>query len=136
MTDEEKLIEKLRRIEALFARPTTEGERMAAANAMERIRARLRELEKIDPAMEFRISVSDPWSHRLMKALLTRYGITAYRYSGQRRATIMVKASRRFMEETLMPEFQQLHAVLISYFEEVTQRVIAQALGAEEAKEK
>jgi len=129
MTDEEKLIEKLKRIEALFARPATEGERIAAANARERIKARLKELERTDPAIEFRFSLPDPWSHRLLIALLRRYGIEAYRYSGQRRSTIMIRASRRFIDETLIPEYEQFRETMVSYFEEVTQRVVSQALS-------
>jgi hypothetical protein len=138
MTDEEKLIEKLRRIEALFARPATEGERIAAANARERIKARLQALEKTDPAIEFRFSLPDPWSHRLLIALLRRYGIEAYRYSGQRRSTIMIRASRRFIDETLIQEYEQFRETMVSYFEEVTQRVVSQALSADnsELKEK
>jgi hypothetical protein len=134
MTDEEKLIEKLRRIEALFARPGTEGERLAAANARERIKARLKELEKTDPAIEFRFSLPDPWSHRLLMALLLRYGIEAYRYSGQRRSTIMIRASRRFIDETLIPEYEQLRETMVAYFEDVTQRVVSQALGVDSAE--
>jgi len=138
MTDEEKLIQKLQRIEALFARPGTEGERLAAANARERIKARLKELEKTDPAIEFRFSLPDPWSHRVLIALLRRYGIDAYRYSGQRRSTIMIRASRRFIDETLIPEYEQFRETMVSYFEEVTQRVVSQALGVDssELKEK
>jgi len=131
LTDEEKLIEKLKRIEALFARPSTEGERSAAANALERIKARLRELEKTDPAIEFRFSLPDPWSHRLLMALLSRYGIKAYRYSGQRRSTVMIRASHRFIKETLIPEYEQFRETMVSYFEEVTQRVVSQALSAD-----
>jgi len=138
MTDEEKLIEKLKRIEALFARPATEGERMAAANARERIKARLKELEKTDPSIEFRFSLPDPWSHRLLMALLRRYGIEPYRYSGHRRSTIMIRASGRFIDETLIPEYEQFRETMVSYFEEVTQRVVSQALSIDnsELKEK
>lgn len=132
MLDEKRLIEKLRRIEALFARPSTEGERAAAASAMERIRARLRELEKVDSPIEYRFTLPDRWSHRLLVALLRRYGARPYRYPGQRRTTIMAKVSRRFVDETLWPEFEQFHATLVSYIEEVTQRVISQALDTED----
>ena len=131
MTDEEKLIQKLKHIEALFARPGTEGERLAAANALERIKARLKELEKTDPAIEFRFSLFDPWSHRLLMALLRRYEIEGYRYSGQRRSTIMIRASHQFIKETLIPEYEQLRETMVSYFEEVTQRVVSQALGVD-----
>ena len=46
-TLEKRLIEKLRKIEALFARTSTPGERAAAANAWERIRESLRQLEQL-----------------------------------------------------------------------------------------
>jgi hypothetical protein len=62
---------------------------------------------------------------------LHRYGIEAYRYSGQRRSTIMIRASRQFIEETLIPEYEQFRETMVSYFEEVTQRVISKALGVE-----
>jgi hypothetical protein len=104
---------------------------MVAANARERIKARLAELEKTDPAIEYRFSLPDPWSHRLLIALQRRYGIEAYRYSGQRRSTIMIRVSHRFIEETLIPEYEQLRETMVSYFEEVTQRVILKALGVD-----
>ena len=44
--EESRLIEKLRKIETLFARTTNPGERQAAESALERIRRRLNELEK------------------------------------------------------------------------------------------
>lgn len=62
-------------------------------------------------------------------ALLHRYGIQAYPYSGQRHSTIMIRASRRFIDETLIPEYEQFRQTLVSYFEQVTQRVVSQALG-------
>lgn len=129
MSEEERLIEKLRRIEALFARPGTEGERVAAERARERIRTRLREAEKEDPAVEYRFSLSDPWSRRLLIALLRRYGIEPYRYHGQRRTTVMAKVSQKFVEETLWPEFEAFQATLSDYFDEFTSRVIMEVLN-------
>src|SRR4051812_42615164 len=138
MSEEERLVEKLRRIEALFARPGTEGERVAAERARERILGRLREAEQKDPAVEYRFSLSDPWSQRLLFALLRRYGITPYRYRGQRRTTIMARVSKTFVQETLWPEFEALHDTLLTYFNAFTTRVIAQALNADasEAEER
>jgi hypothetical protein len=49
MTDEPRLIEKLQRIEALFAGATTPGERVAAGLARDRILTRLREPQRFDP---------------------------------------------------------------------------------------
>lgn len=47
--DEASLLEKLRRIEALFAGATTQGEKIAASEARRRIQLRLELLEKEDP---------------------------------------------------------------------------------------
>ena len=44
-SDYDQLIAKLRKIEQLFARPGTDGERQAARHASDRIRARLEPLE-------------------------------------------------------------------------------------------
>ncbi|HKF58162.1 MAG TPA: hypothetical protein VKJ45_22150 [Blastocatellia bacterium] len=109
MSEEARRIEKLRRVEELFARPGTEGERVAAERARERILARLREAEKVEPAIEYHFSLNDQWSRRLFVALLRRYGIAPYRYSGQRRTTVMARVSKAFVNDTLWPEFQALN---------------------------
>ncbi len=59
MLEEERLIEKLRKIEVLFARAGSAGERVAAASAHDRIRRRLRELEAKEPAVEYRFTLLD-----------------------------------------------------------------------------
>ncbi len=135
MTEEEKLIEKLRLIEALFARPGTEGERIAAERARERILERLRQVEREDPPIEFRFSVHDHWSRQLLRALLRRYGIEPYRYYGQKRTTIMARVPERFVNETLWPEFQQLQKILNEYFDQQTKRIIEEALNADSGEE-
>ena len=94
----------LRRIEAVHARPGSEGERQAAARARARIEARLKELEAEDPPVEYRFSLADQWSRHLFVALLRRYGIRPYRYRGQRRTTVMARLNRRFVNDTLWPE--------------------------------
>ncbi|MDQ7086339.1 MAG: hypothetical protein Q9Q13_00105 [Acidobacteriota bacterium] len=126
--DETRLIEKLRRIEALFAGATTEGEKIAAGRARERILERLKHWEREDPPVEYRFSMSDIWSRKVFVALLRRYGLQPYRYSGQRHTTVMVRASRRFIDETLWPEFQELSRTLRSYLSEVTDRVVQQVI--------
>jgi hypothetical protein len=131
MQDEAGLIEKLRKIETLFARPGTDGERVAAANARDRIRERLRHLERIERPVEYRFSLRDPWSKALLTAFLRRYGLSPYRYRGQRRTTVMVKVTKTFVEETLWPEFQQADRVLQQYLQDVTQRVIASAISGD-----
>lgn len=126
--DERRLIEKLLRIEALHARPGTAGEKAAAASAAERMRARLQQFAQIDPPVEYRFSVNDEWSRRLLMALLRRYGVEPYRYARQRHTTVMARVSQRFVDETLWPEFIELDETLQSYLRDVTERVIAQAI--------
>lgn len=135
MTDERQLIEKLLRIEALFARAGTDGERAAAAGAAERIRRRLEELATLDPPVEYRFSVPDGWSRKLLLALLRRYGVKPYRYPNQRRTTVMARVSRRFVQETLWPEFEEFSRVLQSHLSEVTDRIIAEAVSPDSQDE-
>lgn len=133
MQDEAGLIEKLRKIEALFARPGTEGERAAAQNARERILERLQQIERVEPPVEYRFSLLDPWSHALFTALARRYGLTPYRLRGQRRTSVMMKVTRTFLDEILWPEFRQADATLRAHLNEVTQRVIAEAISRDTA---
>ncbi len=124
MTLEEELRQKLRRIEALFAGATTDGERVAAFAAMERIRKRLRETERVERPIEMKFTVADEWSRKLFVALCKRYGLRPYRYKRQRFTTIMVRAPQSFLVQTLWPEFQQIHKALEEYLAEATDRII------------
>ena len=56
--EEGRLIERLRKVEALFARTTYLGQRQAE-KAVERIRRRLGELEEVEQPVEFRFSLPD-----------------------------------------------------------------------------
>jgi hypothetical protein len=126
--DERQLIEKLRRVEALFEGAGTAGEREAAACALDRLRRRLEEAQARDPTIEYRFTLADMWSRRLLVALLRRYGIHPYRYSGQRYTTVMSRVPQRFVDETLWPEYKELNEVLRAYLEETTERVICQGV--------
>lgn len=126
--DEQRLIEKLRLIEALFEGAATKGEEVAAGLARERILERLRRLEKDEPLIEYRFSMVDMWSRKVFVALLRRYGINPYRYSGQRYTTVMARVTKRFVDETLWPEFMEISATLKNYISEVTDRVVSQVI--------
>lgn len=134
---EAQLRDRLRKIEALFAQAGTAGERDAAGAARERIRARLAELGRRDPAVELQFSLPDPWARRLFLALARRYGLQPYRYPRQRYSTVVMRAPRSFVEEVLMPEFRQSNEALQAYLTDVTLRVIREAVhaDAEEAAE-
>lgn len=132
--DETQLIQRLRLVENLFAGAATAGEREAAANALDRIRRRLEELQRSDPAVEYRFGLNNLWSRRLLLALLRRYGIRPYRYAGQRHATVMAQVSRGFVDEILWPEFRELDQVLHRYLDETTERVIREGLEADSSE--
>ena len=123
--DEETLLDRLRRIEALHLGATTVGERDAAAAAIRRLKERLRRLEKEDPPIEFRFGISDPWSRRLFLALARRYDLRPYRYPRQRQASVMLRVSRRFVDETLWPEYRELNRALHAALAEATERAVS-----------
>ena len=130
---EKELLENLKKIERLYAGATTTGEKDAAADAIARIQRRLRDTAKVDPATEYKFTLSDGWSKRLFVALLRRYSLKPYRYPRQRRNTVMVRVPRRFVDETLWPEFLELSAVLQSYLDAVTDRLISGAIFADDS---
>lgn len=126
--EDARLLEKLRRIEALYAGATTDGEREAAAEARKRIRARLDALALEDPPVEYKFTLSDAWAAKVFVALCRRYGLSPYRYRGQRHTTLNARVSKRFVDETLWPEFQEVVAVLRQHLNDVTERIISQAI--------
>jgi hypothetical protein len=132
---EQDLLDKLSKIERLYAGAATPGEKEAAADAIARIKRRLGETAKVDRPIEYKFTLSDGWSKKLFTALLRRYSLRPYRYARQRRNTVMVRVPRSFVDETLWPEFLELSGVLQTYLDEVTERVIAQAIHANEGEE-
>lgn len=125
---EQELLAKLAGVEALFAGTTFAGERQAAATARDKLLAKLAEVQASDPPVEQQFSLGDTWTVRLMIALLRRYGLEPYRRRGQRRTTVMARMPRKFLDETLWPQFVELSAVLREYLQQVTDRVIQQAI--------
>ena len=142
MDDElESLRDKLHKVEALYARGATEGERAAAGEAAARIRARLKQMEKSDRPIEVRFQkLFDPWERKLFVALCRRYGLKPVRRRGMHRQTVLVKVPRSFVESVLWPEFLQLREALRGYLEAVTNKVISEEVDrdlsdAEELRE-
>ena len=129
--NEEKLTEKLKLIEALFAGATTDGERDAAFNALQRIRDRLDEIKQKDPPVEYKFSMADVWSRKLFLALLRRYDIKPYRYYRQRYTTVMAKIPKSFVDETLWPEFDALNKTLQEYLDQITDKIISDTIHAD-----
>ena len=132
---EAELLEKLRKIERLYAGAATPGEKEAAADAMRRIQQRLKTTEKAERPIEYKFTLVDGWSKKLFIALLRRYDLRPYRYARQRRNTVMVRVPKSFVDDTLWPEFLELSEVLQQYLEDITRRVIAEGIHADASEE-
>jgi hypothetical protein len=128
MSDDANLLATLAAIEALFAGASTSGERGAAANARQRILERLAEFEQRDPPVEMQFTLHDVYTRRLFIALAKRYDLRPFRYPRQKRQTIMLKVPKRFLDQTLWPEFEALSRELGSHLEALTARVIHTAV--------
>jgi hypothetical protein len=124
MTPEQTLREKLRKIETLFAGAATEGERVAAGAAAERIRDRLSLAAGQENEIEVKFSIADVWSRQLFVALCRRYGLRPFRNRRMHRQTIIIRAPKSFVEQVLWPEFEELSAALTAYLSEITEKVI------------
>jgi hypothetical protein len=130
MNDEQKLREKLRKIEALFAGAATAGEKAAAGAAADRIRRQFAESSKREAAEEFKFSIPDPWSRQLFTALCRRYGLRPFRYARMHRQTVLVRAPATVIKRILWPEFEQLSAALNAHLLAITDRIIKEEVFA------
>ncbi|MBI5498401.1 MAG: hypothetical protein HY904_25595 [Deltaproteobacteria bacterium] len=126
--DENRLREKLARIEALLAGATTPGERDAARGARDRLQERLHSQQSQAPPEEHRFSIEDPYSRMLFVALARRYGLAPYRRHRQHRRTVNVKAPAPFVRDVLFPEFRELADALHEDLLRETQALIARAV--------
>jgi len=130
MDDYLKLIEKLRKIEALYAGATTPGERTAAAEAHRRISDRLRRDSRPDAPREYKFSLENSWSRKLFVALLRRDGHRPYRYPRQRHNTVMVNLPPSTADR-LWAEFTDLDEALRYHLDDLAARVIAAVVSAD-----
>jgi hypothetical protein len=80
-------------------------------------------LKLLSRPREFFGQNADQWQRRLFSALCRRYGLEPYRYKGQRYTTVIVCAAVLW-DKTLWPEYLELQAVLHSYLNEATERII------------
>ena len=128
MTDVEKLIEKLKHIEALYSGTTNKGEKVAADNARQRVKEKIAKYQEADPPVEYKFTLHNTWSRKLLVALLRRYDIKPYRYYRQRHTTVMAKVSESFVNETLWPEFQELDKELIAHLDATAEEIINAAV--------
>ena len=133
MAGDNDIRDKLAKLEALFARGATAGERAAAGAARDRLQARLGlELDSgEEPESEMQYSLPDVWSVRIFVALCRKHGIRPYRYPRQRRTTVMVRVHQSSFEQTVGEGFRTLHRELTAYFSEMVEHLIADAMKSD-----
>lgn len=132
MVDDRELREKLAKVEALFRRAGSPGERAAAGAAMDRLHGRLQGRNREDgPEAELQFSLPDMWSVRLFVAVCRKHGLRPFRYARQRRTTVMVRARERQFDRVVWAEFSRLQTELELYFQDVTDHLISHALRSD-----
>lgn len=140
MQSEDRLREKLRKIEALYAGAATAGEKAAAGAAADRIRKQFETASRTESPKEFKFSIPDPWSRQLFIALCRRYGVRPFRYPRMHRQTVLILAPASFVQQVLWPEFEELSDALTSHLLEITEKIIREEVheatqDAEEVEE-
>ena len=132
----DEIIDKIRKVEALFASSESAGETTATAEALDRLKNRLAAAP--EKKTEYKISLPDPWKRQLFLALARRHGLHPYRQARQRHATILVRDTPTHMHKVLWPEFTELAKLLDTYLNEATRDIISRAVHGDlsEAAEK
>ena len=120
------LDDKLAKLEALFRRAGTEGEKAAAGSALSRLRKK-----KVSRPIEQGVTLDNPWSVQLFVAVCRKHGIEPYRHPRQRRTTVMMMVDPGLLKETLLPQFQELQEELYDYMNDVTRHLIEKGLGSD-----
>jgi len=128
VSEESQIWSRLSKLEALFARAGTHGERDAAGAAIGRLQEKIGQKE---PPTELAFSLPDVWSVKLFLAVCRKHDLKPYRYPRQRRTTVMVNAPRTFLEKVVWAEFSDLQEELSRYFEETTDHLISTAMGSD-----
>jgi hypothetical protein len=135
MLSELGLIDKLQKIEALYRGATTAGEKAAAAQVMANVQNKLESYRQEEKPTEWTLRVNNYFEKRLLKAILTKHGLSSYRYHGQRHTTLKVMATKSMINKVVWPQYTEMSEVLRSYFDEVTNDVIKRSMGQEESED-
>lgn len=120
---------KIAKLEALFRRAGSPGEKSAAGAAIDRLQGRLAGSgEKQEPDVKLQYSLPEAWSADLFCAVCRKHGVRPHRY--KRQTTVMVRARESEFDWGAWQEYCQLHAELVDYFNDVTDHLISRVLGS------
>lgn len=122
----DEIIDKIRKVEALFMGTDSPGERESARGALDRLNAQLAAAPQ--PAEEFQFSMPDPWKRQLFVALIRRHGLVPYRQYRQRQTTVMVRTTSSMVEQVLWPQYVELSRLLHDYLDEATRDIITRGV--------
>ena len=78
-----------------------------------------------------RFSIENQWSRSLFVGMCRRYGLRPFRYARMKRQTVVVKAPRTFLEQTLWPQFVEIDTALTLYLDDITDKVIREEVHGE-----
>ena len=126
MMTRDEILEKMRKVEALFQSTNQKGEADAALGALGRLSNQLTDLPEAQE--EFQISLPDPWKRQVFCALARKMELKPFRRYRQKYSTVMIKCSGKVMNEILWPQFLQLSQLLNTYLSEATEDIIATAI--------
>ncbi len=127
----EELLEKIRKIEALIEGAKTEGEKSAAISAKNRLNKRRLEEYKVEKS-EYALYTQDTWHKKLLLAICRKYGVQPYRYSRQKRTTVMVRIEEGLLNNVLWKEYLEYSKHLEILVEDITNNLIGQIYKDEE----
>ena len=132
MLSESDIQDKLRKIQALYEKATSVGEKEAAEAAKKRLTGAMGTSPTPPPTQEqirsHRCCLGDTWTVSLFIALARKHGLRVYRRYRQHRTTVMVDATQSFLDKVLWPEFTALSQALRGYLEAATNKIIQEAV--------
>lgn len=120
----EHLLDRIKKIEALIAGASTDGEKNAAESAKDRILEKYPELEIHKNPVEYQLSTNSQWNKKLLIAICRKYGVKPYRYHGQKYTTVMVNINAEFLTKILWKEYEEYSKLLNRLVEEITDDLI------------
>lgn len=99
----EEIIEKIRKVEALYSGTDSIGEKQAALGALVRLQSQLGAVPEKEE--EFQVSMPDPWKRQLFLALCRRHGVEPFRRYRQRYSTVMFNCAPSIAKQILWPQY-------------------------------
>ncbi|PCH65634.1 MAG: hypothetical protein COC01_09460 [Bacteroidetes bacterium] len=121
---QDNILEKIRKIEALIKGGATEGERLAAIAAKQRVLEKYSGQTVDQGAVEYKLSTSDPWHKSLLMAICRKYELKPYRYHRQKYTTLMVKVNTEFLDKIIWPEYLRYSELLEDLVGDITEDLI------------